>query len=467
MESKSLTSHPVAGYFRVSMARDDMKAPGLYEDEIRRYCRYKNLDLAKLYSDIDYSAFRGAKARPSLEELVADRKSYSAIIVPKLSRFGRSVKDLVALFEQFDRDGIALIFLDMNIDTSTSQGRLLRHIMAAFAEYESDVKADYARANYRHAMQQGRTWGLPPFGYRAENKRYFIVEAEAEIIRTMYRRYVGGASLNRIAIELNAAGLVGHKNGYWRTKQVGRVLDNPAYAGLTVLDEDIFSAQWEPIVNRETWDRVQKLRLPENRGQRARKVGTGGPYLLTGLIVCGKCGANAHHHRKSSGSTYQCMTQQHTEKCGGGGVSRDRADRIVTDAVAERVRFTFGGNAEFVSARDAWDKASLDDKRRVLKTVLDCVVIEPKNAGDARTTPRRLTLAWKPQFTEADLVAAPLEGGGNRERRTVKEGRAESHREARGHRTQRQRSRRASTYFDEWRAFQAAQIVKREGSVAD
>lgn len=467
MGSRSATNNMVAGYFRVSMARDGMKAPELYEDEIRRYCRYKNLDLAKLYSDIDYSAFRGAKARPSLEELVADRKSYSAIIVPKLSRFGRSVKDLVALFEQFDRDGIALIFLDMNIDTSTSQGRLLRHIMAAFAEYESDVKADYARANYRHAMQQGRTWGLPPFGYRAENKRYFIVKPEAEIIRNIYGRYVDGASLSRIAIELNAAGLVGHKNGYWRTPQVGRVLDNPAYAGLTVLDENVFTAQWEPIVSRETWNQVQKLRLPENRGQRARKVGTGGPYLLTGLIVCGKCGGNAHHHRKSRGSAYQCMNQQHTEKCGGGGVSRDRADRIVTDAVVERVRFTFGSNAEFVSARDAWDKATLDDKRRVLKTVLDRVVIEPKNAGDAQTSPRRLTLVWKPQFSDVELVAAPLEEAQHRERRGVKEGRSQSHRDARERLAKRQRSKRVSTYFDEWRAFQAARIVNRKDSVAD
>jgi DNA invertase Pin-like site-specific DNA recombinase len=43
----------------------------------------------------------------------------------------------------------------MNVDTSTSQGLLLRHIMAAFAEYESDVKADYARASHRLARSMG------------------------------------------------------------------------------------------------------------------------------------------------------------------------------------------------------------------------------------------------------------------------------------------------------------------------
>lgn len=156
-------------------------------------------------------------------------------MVPRLSRFGRSVSELVQLFDLFDGDSISLIFLDMNVDTSTSQGRLLRHVMAAFAEYESDVKSDYARMSYRHAMQQGQTWGLPPFGYRAKDKRYYVVENEAEIVRTMYRRYLEGASLTGIAIELNAAGLTGHRDGYWRTKQGGRTLDNPAYRGRTPL----------------------------------------------------------------------------------------------------------------------------------------------------------------------------------------------------------------------------------------
>jgi DNA invertase Pin-like site-specific DNA recombinase len=122
---------PAAGYFRVSVARDDMKAPELYRDEIERYCTYKRLSLGEVFSDIDRSGFRGAKPRPGLEELKRRSLEFSTVVVPKLARFGRSVRDLVELFEFFDRNQVALVFLDMNIDTSTSQGRLLRHIMAA------------------------------------------------------------------------------------------------------------------------------------------------------------------------------------------------------------------------------------------------------------------------------------------------------------------------------------------------
>jgi DNA invertase Pin-like site-specific DNA recombinase len=81
----------VAGYFRVSQAREGMSAPELDEDEIRRYCRYRQVDLAEVFCDIDYSGFRGAKPRPRLEELKARKHEFSLIVVPKLSRFGRSL----------------------------------------------------------------------------------------------------------------------------------------------------------------------------------------------------------------------------------------------------------------------------------------------------------------------------------------------------------------------------------------
>jgi DNA invertase Pin-like site-specific DNA recombinase len=452
-------SDAVAGYFRVSQARDGMHAPEIYRDEITRYCSYRNLTLAEVFSDIDFSGYRGSRPRPGLEELKDRRREFSSVVIPKLSRFGRSVKDLVDLFDLFDSDGIALIFLDMNIDTSTSQGRLLRHIMAAFAEYESDVKADYARANYRHAMQEGRTWGQPPFGYRADNKRYLVVDSEADIVRSIFQRYMHGATLHRITIELNAAGHVRRRGGLWRANKVGEILDNPAYAGLTSLDGELFTAQWEPIVDRATWDEVQRQRLPGSRGHRARKVGTGGPYLLSGLIVCGSCGAKAHHHRKTKYSAYQCMTQELLKKCDGGGVARHRADAIVADAVIERVRFTFG-DAEFTDARDAWDRASLADKRRVLETVLDRVVIDPRPAGEPRNQPRRLTLEWKPRFSDGELIALPLEQEVAVSKRGVREGRPQSHRVDRDQRAKEARSAARRRYFEEWRAFRAARIIE-------
>jgi DNA invertase Pin-like site-specific DNA recombinase len=78
----------VAGYYRVSQARDGMTAPELYEDEIRRYCAYKGLELGESFSDLDHSGYRNSEKRPALNELVGRRHEFSGVVVPKLSRFG-------------------------------------------------------------------------------------------------------------------------------------------------------------------------------------------------------------------------------------------------------------------------------------------------------------------------------------------------------------------------------------------
>lgn len=56
-----MDARPVAGYFRVSQARDDMKAPELYRRDIETFCTYRKLELTEVFSDIAYSAFRGAR----------------------------------------------------------------------------------------------------------------------------------------------------------------------------------------------------------------------------------------------------------------------------------------------------------------------------------------------------------------------------------------------------------------------
>lgn len=78
----------VSGYFRISQARDDMRAPELYRDEIERYCNYRELELAEIFSDIDHSVYRGA--RPALEGLKRRRFEFSGVVVPKLATASHS-----------------------------------------------------------------------------------------------------------------------------------------------------------------------------------------------------------------------------------------------------------------------------------------------------------------------------------------------------------------------------------------
>jgi DNA invertase Pin-like site-specific DNA recombinase len=183
---------PVAGYFRISRARDGMHAPDIYCEQIKRYCDYRTLDLSEIYSDIDSSGYRNSEKRPALRRLVEERCRYSAIVIPKLSRFGRSLRHLSELFELFDSDGVDLIFMDIGIDTGSSQGRLLRNVMSSFAEYESDVRSDYSKAAHRYRTERGYPNGNAPYGYERSGKSFRINESKANLVFEVFESYAAG-----------------------------------------------------------------------------------------------------------------------------------------------------------------------------------------------------------------------------------------------------------------------------------
>jgi site-specific DNA recombinase len=224
---------PVAAYYRVSKAREGMSAPMLYEQQINRYCDYRSFNLARIYADIDHSGYTNSRARPALRELCDHRRKYAAVVVPKLSRFGRSMSHLFELFDLFSDDGVDLIFLDIGVDSSTSQGRLLRNVMSAFAEYESDVKSDYAKANAEHAARLGRPNGMAPLGYRHRGRGLGleVIESKARIVRQIFNLYTNGEPILSIARRLDAEGHRSPRGKRWNPHAVRKVLDNPAYAG--------------------------------------------------------------------------------------------------------------------------------------------------------------------------------------------------------------------------------------------
>jgi DNA invertase Pin-like site-specific DNA recombinase len=149
-----------------------------------------------------------SRARPALKELCDHRRTYAAVVVPKLSRFGRSMAHLFEMYTSFSEDGVDLIFLDVGVDSSTSQGKLLRNVMSAFAEYESDVRSDYAKTNAEHAARLGRPNGMAPLGYRYRGRGLGleVVEEKARIVRHIFNSYTRGEPILSIARRLDADG---------------------------------------------------------------------------------------------------------------------------------------------------------------------------------------------------------------------------------------------------------------------
>ena len=102
----------------------------------------------------------GAKAdRPGLQEAFEFARKGDTIVVWRLDRLGRSLKDLIALVEVLENRKIGLRSLQENIDTTTSGGKLIFHMFGALAEFERNLIRERTQAGLQAARARGRKGG--------------------------------------------------------------------------------------------------------------------------------------------------------------------------------------------------------------------------------------------------------------------------------------------------------------------
>ncbi len=104
----------------------------------------------------------GAKSdRPQLQEMIKHLRKGDVVVVWKLDRLGRSLRDLVNLISKFQDAGVEFQSLQDNIDTTTPAGKLAFHMFAALAEFERDIISSRTKAGLEAARARGRKGGRP------------------------------------------------------------------------------------------------------------------------------------------------------------------------------------------------------------------------------------------------------------------------------------------------------------------
>ena len=131
----------------------------------------------KIFSD----KMSGAKFdRPELNMLKAQLRPGDIVVIDKLDRLGRSLKDLIEIVSEMERNGVGFISLQDNIDTTTASGKLIFHIFASLAEFERSLISERTRSGLTAARARGRVGGRPK-GLTDEAKR------TAMAAETLYR----------------------------------------------------------------------------------------------------------------------------------------------------------------------------------------------------------------------------------------------------------------------------------------
>jgi DNA invertase Pin-like site-specific DNA recombinase len=199
----------IALYARVSTSEQTVE-PQLHA--LREYAARRGLEVAGEYLDHGVS---GARARrPALDRLAADarRRRFDAVAVTKLDRLARSVHHLTTLGRDFQALGVDLVVLDQAIDTSTSTGRLLFHVLGSIAEFERDLIRERVAAGMAAARRRGARIGRPR-ALRGARARIEQLRASGASLRAIARELrcspaTVAAEIDRQSRPVPAAGVV-------------------------------------------------------------------------------------------------------------------------------------------------------------------------------------------------------------------------------------------------------------------
>ena len=189
------------GYVRVSteeQAREGLSLDA-QEEKIRAYCTAKGWRLVRIYRD---EGFSGKDLnRPGLQSLIQDLKNdgFEAVVVAKLDRLTRSVRDLGYLIDDLF-DGVALASVEESLDTTTAGGRFVLHILGAVAQWERETISERTRSTLRFKRERGEWVGRIPYGFRIGPDGRLVEDPEGiRNIRRMKRLRWRGRSYREIA----------------------------------------------------------------------------------------------------------------------------------------------------------------------------------------------------------------------------------------------------------------------------
>jgi site-specific DNA recombinase len=310
----------VAAYCRVSTDSEEQATS--YDTQIEHYTAYiqghPDWMLAGIFADDGISG-TNTKKREEFNRMIDEcmAGNIDMIITKSISRFARNTLDCLKYIRQLKDKNIPVYFEKENINTMDSKGEVMLTIMASLAQQESQSLSQNVKLGLQYRYQQGEIQvNCARFlGYtKDENKRLVVVPEEAEIVKRIYREYLEGASMLKIARGLEADGILnGAGKERWHTSNINNILRNEKYIGDALLQKtytvDFLTKKrvknngivpqyyvensHEAIIPREVFMQVQEeliRRRIVHTSPNGKTRTFSSNHVFAQIIICGKCG---------------------------------------------------------------------------------------------------------------------------------------------------------------------------------
>ena len=358
------------------------------KEMLEEYAQKNNFYNIKFYVDDGYSGTNFN--RPAFKELIKNIDSgiVGTVIVKDMSRLGRDYLKVGYYSEvYFGEAGVHFSAVNDNVDNTIENDSDFTPFRNIMNEWYAKDTSKKVRAVIRAKGMSGKsTCNCPPYGYiKDENGNWLVEKEAAEIVKKIYRLCIEGYGPMQISKKLNAQKAISpvvwkNKVGWkyklekvdhpelWTVSAIRRILSNPIYLGNTVnfrtkkksykshsvvyLPKDewvIFEDTHEAIIDRDTFDTVQKLR----EGVRRRVSIDGEMSIFSGLLYCADCGAKMYlnRHRGSEKDAFNCASYRKEKErtCTSHYITLHAIEDIVLYDLQRVLGMAKGQETEFVS----------------------------------------------------------------------------------------------------------------------
>lgn len=222
----------LVGYIRVSSVEQASEGVSLAAQraKLQAYATAMDLELVDIAEDAGVSA--KSLRRPGLQRALAmlDDGEADGLLVAKLDRLTRSVRDLAELIDGYfgEAAGKSLLSVGDSIDTRSAAGRLVLNVLTSVGQWEREATGERTREALRHLQRRGVRLGGEAYGWNrlkdqtdAEGRRVFALNVEeARIVERIVELRRQGLVLRAIANQLTKEGYVTKRGGVWSSKTV-------------------------------------------------------------------------------------------------------------------------------------------------------------------------------------------------------------------------------------------------------
>lgn len=324
------------GYIRVSTVRQGERGVSLQEQRsaIERYVERQALTISAWFEERETAAKRG---RPVFTDLLRQlrRKQAAGVIVHKIDRSARNLKDWADLGELIDQ-GIEVHFANEGLDLHSRGGRLSADIQAVVAaDYIRNLREE-TRKGFYGRLKQG-LYPLPaPIGYldQGKGKPKTPDPMMGPLVQKVFELYgTGRYTLKTLRAELYRLGFRNRRGGKMSCNHLSIVLNNPFYMGVIRIrrTNETFSGAHEPLISAHLFKRVHDILVGKTNTRAIRH-----DFLYRRLVRCAACGSTLIGERQKRVYVYyRC----HEKRCPMTCVREEHIEQAVREALRS-VRFS-------------------------------------------------------------------------------------------------------------------------------